>query len=87
VKEGVELYRDDLEEDLCGGVRGRGGKGPECESEAADFPSGDQGYIVGTIVTVGTVHSPLLLGDRSQSVVVGRFSRLHARSAAFLPRG
>jgi len=65
------MYRDDLEEDPCGGMRGRGGKEPECKSEAADFHSGDQEYIFGIIMTVVTIHSPLLLDDQSQSVVVG----------------
>jgi len=66
----VETYRDDLEEYPRGGVRERGGKGPKCKSEAADFHSGDQEYIFGTMVTVGTIQSPLLLVDYSQSVVV-----------------
>ena len=72
VEEEVALYHDDLEEDPCGGVcvGVGGGEGVECESEAADVPSGEHEYIVGTIVTVGTVCSPFLLGDRSQSVVV-----------------
>ena len=65
------MYRDDLEEDPCGRVRGRGGKGPKCKSEADDFHSGDQEYIVGTILTLVTIHIPLLLGDHSQCIVVG----------------
>ena len=64
-EERVKMYIDDLEEYPCGGVRGRGGKGPKCKSEAADFHYGDQEYIVGTILTVGTIHSPLLLDDHS----------------------
>ena len=79
VEEGVVPYRNDLEEDPCGRVCERSGGGPECESEATDFPSGDHECIVGTIVTVGnvrssffwvTVRSPLLLGDSADCLRV-----------------